>query len=343
MSIDFTASTVFTRTIVNAAVRLGADKDVLLEQVGIAPEILGEPESRVLSAVHIPLLEAAVAMTGNDHVGLRAGEWISPDPANVIYYLFLNSPTLGEGLDLAERYYPILSDTAILKVDPAESIVHLILGSISPVPSFSRQINEWTIATWITMLRKYAGSGFNPVEVRFSNPAPEDLSELKNSFRAPLEFEHPSSEIIVRLEDLRIPNPTGGDPHLLFILEQHAQRRLQQLMGMDSFLVALREDLLNRLTGKSVDLADVSKALAMSGRVLQRRLKSFGTSYREVLEISRKEIAITYLRDSRLGLKEIGSWLGFSTPGSFYRAFNRWFGTTPAEFRKKLEIDASEV
>jgi len=337
MAGERTSSTIFARTIVNAAVRLGADKAELLERVGISPDVLDAPETRVPTEKHIPLLEESARMTGDEHIGLRAGEWVSPDPANTIYYLFLNSPTMGEGIVAVGKYFRLYSDTAMITIEREGENLRLGIGSSAVVPEFSRHVMEWTLATWLTMGRKYAGDTFCPIEVRFWNPPPEDDSELTRFFRAPLVFGYPRTEMVFPVSIMAIPHRNGeGDPVLLKMLQQHVEQQIEQLAGVDPFLHALREEVSRRLNGEKFDLSDVARALGMSGRSLQRKLKENNTSYREVLEARQKEAAIDDLRDYRLSLLEVSHRLGFSSQGAFYEAFHRWYGTTPAEFRRML-------
>ena len=334
---EYTTSTIFTRNIIFGAVRLGADKGELLKSVGISLETLETPDTRVPSVAHMVLLEEAARTTGNDHVGLHAGRWVSADPANIIYYLFLNSPTYGEGVQIVAKYYRYFSTTAFLNLEQEGEIIRIGLGSATVAAKFTRHVNEWAMATWMAMARLFVGEHFAPSEVRFANPAPKDDKELREFFRAPVEFDHPVTELIFPQSAMDLPNQAGeGDMELLRILEKHIQHQIEQAGGGDPFLTLLREEIDRRLTGEKFDLPSVAQALNLGVRSLQRKLREHDLSYRNVLEARQKEAAVGDLRDPRFTLLEVSGRLGFSSQGAFYKAFHRWYGTTPAEFRRKI-------
>ena len=244
---------------------------------------------------------------------------------------------MGDGLRLMEKYYPVLSDTARLQLHMDGEWARVTLASIAPVPTFSRQVNEWTLAAWVTGLRMYAGENYNPLQARFANARPNNTTEQDRVFRSPLGFDFPHTELILRTEDLEIPHPTGeGDPSLVLMLEQHASGQIERASHADPFLMDLRKELLARLDGKELALSDVAGGLGMSERTLQRKLQSYNSTFSELLESLRKEIAADLLRDIRIGVKEISLKLGFSSTSAFYKAFHRWYKTTPAEFRRML-------
>ena len=337
MTYEKTSSTAFTRNIVEAAVGLGVNKSALLENIGITEEDLASPDARVSSVAHVKLINEAVRLTGNDHFGLYAGSKISPDPANMIYYLFMNSPTFGEALQISAKYYHQYSDSMFAKIVQERNEIRVCLGSFEALPTFPRQINEWVLATWVAMGRKFEGDHHAPLKVRFTNPPPKDDSVLKEFFRAPLEFNCAKTELLYPLSAMETPPQNApGDLALRDIMERHIQIQLERKIKSDSFLKALRDEVASRLASNKFDLPLAAKALGMSGRSLQRRLKGYGTSYRKVVEATQKEAGGEILRDQGLSLGEVTHRLGFASQAAFYRAFHRWHGTTPAEFRRKI-------
>lgn len=83
------------------------------------------------------------------------------------------------------------------------------------------------------------------------------------------------------------------------------------------------------------ELPALARSLGMSERSLRRRLDELGTSFRDVLDAVRKELALNHVKDRRLSLSEVAFLLGFSEPSTFHRAFKRWTGDTPAAFRAR--------
>ena len=339
MAVQTTSSTAFTRNIVEGAIRLGVNKADLLKTIGISEQTLASPEARVSSVAHVYLLNEAVRLTGDEHFGLRAGSWISPDPANMIYYLFMHSPTFGEGVEISAKYFHQYSDSLFAEVKQEGDIVRVCLGSYEVLPTFPRQINEWILATWMAMARKFAGEDFSPQKVHFTNKQPNEGAVLRDFFRAPVEFNHPRTEMIYPKSAMgTLPQAGAGDLALREIMERNVQYQIEQAAGVDPFMRTLREEIVQRVAVEKIEIETIARTLGLSGRSLQRKLKEFGTTYRKVLDSILQNLAVDLLRDRRLSLGDVIHKLGFSSQAAFYRAFYRWFETTPAEFRRKLAI-----
>jgi AraC-like DNA-binding protein len=113
-------------------------------------------------------------------------------------------------------------------------------------------------------------------------------------------------------------------------------------MGVRTLAEQVRAVLIEQLAGE-VSPALVAAALGMSGRSLQRRLKDFGTSYAELLEETRRELACAYLRSHTYSVTEIAFLLGFDDSSAFARAFRRWTGDTPSGFRSQSLAEAQRA
>ena len=300
------------------------------------------PEARVSSVTNAILLNEVVQISGDDHFGLHAGAKIGPDPANLIYYLFMNSPTLGEGLGISAKYFHQYSDSLFATIEHEETVVRVCLGSFEALPTFPRQINEWILATWVAMARRYAGQSLSPLKVYFTNKAPKNTRVLEDFFSAPVAFDQPNCELHFSRSHMSIQPQAGpADLALRNIMERQIQEQLERSAGSDQFLWRLREEVANRMAGKDADLPTVARVLGLSGRSLQRKLKDRGTSYRNIVEATQKRFGVDLLRDERLTLEEISHRLGFSNQAAFHRAFHRWFDATPTEFRWKMSASAS--
>ena len=91
---------------------------------------------------------------------------------------------------------------------------------------------------------------------------------------------------------------------------------------------------------EAASLSAVASELRLPGRTLQRRLAAEGTSFAALLDSVRHELAIEHMADPRTSLAEIAFALGFADQAGFHRAFMRWTGRTPGEYRKRLASEA---
>jgi len=125
------------------------------------------------------------------------------------------------------------------------------------------------------------------------------------------------------------------DPVLRHLLEVQADAVLSRLSPRTGFASDVQRVLASRVAGGDASVSAVGREFAMSDRTLQRRLAAEGVSYQDLLDDARKEAAGRYLRDSTLAIGEVAYLVGYSEPAPFHRAFKRWYGVTPQDFRRK--------
>jgi AraC-like DNA-binding protein len=123
------------------------------------------------------------------------------------------------------------------------------------------------------------------------------------------------------------------------VLEQHADEIAQRLPVADGVTLEVRRALASRIAQGDVQIEGVARALGTSTRSLQRRLSAAGVTYQELLDQTRREAANTYLRAAALSIGEVAYLLGYSEAAAFHRAFKRWTGMGPQEFRDRHRQD----
>ena len=137
--------------------------------------------------------------------------------------------------------------------------------------------------------------------------------------------------------------PLGqADAQLRQLLDAHADRLLGQLNQGHSVLDRARRELARQLPEQGADLELLAHSLQLSARTLQRRLREAGLSFSELLDETRQQLVLHYLRDPALELAEIAFLVGFSEAGSLARAFRRWTGQSPGAYRQSLLDSASQ-
>jgi AraC-like DNA-binding protein len=186
----------------------------------------------------------------------------------------------------------------------------------------------------LTISRNIAGQQIVPREVAFPFPRPADTEAYRSCFRAPLHFDRPQGALLLSRGDLDLP-VTTGDPTLRGYLEQLADQALGSIIAPSSFADRVRQVLWTRLSAGRPSLEQMSAKLGLSVRTVQRRLHQEGTSFADLLEEFRREMASHLLRDPSLAAYEIAFLLGYSDPSTFFRAFRRWYGVSPQEFRRR--------
>lgn len=127
---------------------------------------------------------------------------------------------------------------------------------------------------------------------------------------------------------------TSVNPGLSMALEQHATRLLAELPSPATFEVRVREQIVASLGSGSTSATQIAERLRLSERTLRRRLRESGVAFSDLLAEVRRDLAARYLGDPSLSITEVGLLLGFSDTSSFQRAFRRWYGVPPSEYRR---------
>src|SRR5512133_729216 len=172
--------------------------------------------------------------------------------------------------------------------------------------------------------------------VAFRHPRPANTSEHQRLFGREPFFSADVSALEWDRSALEWEVP-GTDPALSRILERHAQALLAEKPELgQAYADRVRTVLASALAGGTTTLESVATRLAMSARTLQRRLTSEGVTFDGLPDAVRLQLAVRYLTEPKVAISEVAYLLGYSEPSPFHRAFRRWTGTTPSEFRRTV-------
>ena len=163
---------------------------------------------------------------------------------------------------------------------------------------------------------------------------PTDTREHARIFGCPLRFAQPCYRVVLPAAALDAPL-IQPDPAMRELTQRLADQQLHALPRDEGWLAQARALIARRLQRPPVEIDGVAAQLALSTRSLQRRLQGEGLSFSELVEQVRRELAEQHLADRTLDLADIALLLGYSEQSAFQRAFKRWTGLTPAQWRAR--------
>jgi AraC-like DNA-binding protein len=330
---DATIQAKAVEKIAKAALPRGVTPQELYGAVGFDPAVLTNPDHRIPFAQVVSLYEQGAALTGDDAFGLHLGE-ADPKAFDVLGYSVINSPTFGEALDRVVRYNFIWtngSSFAIHKTGASARITYLYLD---PTITEHRHDAEMTFAAIAALGRAVTAVDWFPQSVSFQHREPRDISEHQRIFGCQVRFGAPDNELVFDSAVLRLPI-IKADPGLCAVLDRHAEELLAKYPREDRLIDRLRKIIRDELNGGDAGLEHVATQLGMSARTLQRKLREQNASHQEVLDQMRRDLAMRYLREPEMAICEVAYLLGFSESSALHRAFKRWTGMTPSEFRRQ--------
>ncbi|MBB6340484.1 AraC-like DNA-binding protein [Pseudomonas fluvialis] len=331
-------SVAYLQGLVDYLARLGIEPAQLLARAQLSPEILAQRDQRIAASTYLELLGQGVRLSGDDCLGLHLGEAIRPGYYGVLGYLIMSCPTLADALHRQARYAALVGNLGHIELEDwpqGDSPEPLVVHRWTPLlPQQQRQIAEETLAGWVTFGRWVTGLEEPPLEVHFQHPVPADTREHQRLFRCPVKFSQTQNALIFPKRLLSLPLGQA-DAQVRLMLDAYADRRLSEIEQGHSVLDRARALLARQLPEQGIELEQLAAQLALSPRTLQRRLREAGLSFSQLVDETRQQLVLHYLRDPALELADIAFLVGFSEAGSLARAFRRWTGQTPAEYRRQ--------
>jgi AraC-like DNA-binding protein len=309
----------------------GIDPLGVLALVGLDGCLFDDPENR-LSIEHLEKLLAVCArMTRCPHFGLLVGQRFDMRSLGLLGQLMRNSPTLHDALRLAALYLDVQDRGAVsLTLDLGEGKSALGYSLFAIRSLASDQILDGSIAIQYLLLRKLCGPTWKPVLVQLAHSRPADSKPWQQFFRARLQFDAPISAIVFDSRWLDRPI-AGADPALFAAISReieaaHPQHALP-------FLAQVRRALHAMIFTGCASTANLARLFNFHERTLRRRLVDEGVTVRGLVGEARRELAHRLLRETKLPISEIAEVLSYSDVTVFARAFRRWSGTSPREWR----------
>ncbi|MCA9726635.1 MAG: AraC family transcriptional regulator [Candidatus Eisenbacteria bacterium] len=313
---------------------LGHDPAPLFMAAGIPLPSEGEdPDARIATPAVLTLLDAAASATGDPNLALHIAQSAEVASYDLHAYAFLSSRNLGDGFDRLCRYQRLIHDTTRVvreRRGHRQVIRHLLPGG-GAIPRHSA---EFLIGSWVRFARLATQTQWAPGEVRFAHPAPPDAAEHARFFLSPVRFGTGENAIVADDAALAIPC-TAAESGLSAMLDRVADEAMRKMPeSPDSVADRVRRALLPELRGGEPTPAAAAAHMRVSVRTLQRQLAAEGTTFRDLLDQLRHELAIRHLESSRHAIGEIAFLLGFAEVSTFHRAFKRWAGKSPSEYRR---------
>lgn len=321
--------------------RHGVASAALLERAQLSPQLLAQRDQRIAASTYLELLGLGVQLSGDDCLGLHLGEAVRPGYYGVLGYLIMSCATLADALHRQARYAALVGNLGRVELadePPREGLEPQVAHSWQPLlAQQQRQLSEETLAAWVTFGHWISGLDVPPSEVRFQHAAPADTREHQRIFRCPVLFGQADNALV--FPKRLLSTPLGqADAQVRLMLDAYADRLLGEIQQGHSVLDRARLELARQLPEAGADLGLIAARLALSPRTLQRRLREAGLSFNQLVDETRQQLVLHYLRDPALELAEIAFLVGFSEPGSLARAFRRWTGQSPGEYRRHLGL-----
>ena len=308
------------------------DPDRIYSRLSIDPSLFAEPGTRLSFARMGKLWEAAVAATGDPMFGLEVGSRARPTDFYVLGHAWLASSTLYGAFSRLCRYRHVIStapgvDQLVPHEDGYDFTENFVESDLLP----PRVARDGGYAALFGLCDAVTAEPVRPLRVALTVPVENASARYDELFQCPIEYGSDREHWIYSREAMQTPL-TGSVPEVATAIDRIAERYIESLEEGE-VSTAVRSLLVKLLPSGKTDQEAIAGRLYRSTSTLQRQLNAEGTSYRDVLESTRRELAEEYLKEGGLSKAEIAFMVGFSDQSNFARAFKRWTGMSPGEYQ----------
>jgi AraC-like DNA-binding protein len=324
----------------------GVSSAAALHGVGLSPHELQSPATLVSVTQVVIAYRNALRLSRDPNFAFQSGLRTHVASYGMYGFAILSSMDFRQTMHFAVRYHPLA--TPLVRLRFAEEGRRAI-WTIDPRPHpavdarLYRFVVELQFGVLISLHRDVMGSSFHPMslEVTFEPTRPDPRTQYETIFGCPITFRQPANRLLFEAAWLDEVPGFGNEVTYASVLAlcDDLHDRLQNRVGVAG---KVRGILLARL-GRNMSLQDVAAHVGIPERTLRRKLREEGTSFREIVDQLRAEVAVKYLSDTQMTIDDIASALGFSETANFRQAFRRWKRASPRDYRQTLQGERPTV
>lgn len=331
----------FIQPLEHALLEQGHDPAPLLARYGLDAERLAEPGGRLSIPRYMHLGHAAIALSGDPALGLGMGRHNRLGQTGLAGVTAAQAPSVGEAARTLLRFEPLYAANyrgqSSFHEDPHGAWLRFY--SISPYNDYNRFVVDSVLSGWLAAFSTLVATPLSAERIDIEFAAP-DYAAQYDRLSAQVQFNAETNQLRLSRATLELRNPAHCPStwqQLLHLCEQQLLERTR-IRSLGERIAHLLGPLLNG--GREPDLQEVATHLQLPTWTLRRKLAEEGTQFRAILNDTRRDLAMTYIRDTELAFGEIAYLLGFASAEAFQRAFKRWSGLTPGEFRRQQRRSA---
>jgi AraC-like DNA-binding protein len=311
----------------------GLAPEPLFRAAGIDPKIISDPHAHIDRPQSDLLIRTLAARIPDPAFGLQAAHCWHPSNLGALGYAWLSSSTLRTALKRLVRYWRIVIADVTVRLDESPdgvAFVHLP-PALDPILEAVR--GDMVMAILHDMCRKNFGGAFTPRRVAFRRAAPAATGSYEAFFGCPVSFGADANRLLIGVAEADHALPTGNRD----LAAMHDRALVEQLARLDAkdVMARFRASLLERMTSGDLSEDNLARDLHMSRRSLQRRLAEAEATYQSLVDETRRDMALRYLDDPGKSATDIAFLLGYSQQSAFTRAFRRWTGKSPSQYRSR--------
>jgi AraC-like DNA-binding protein len=318
------------------AVRFAQEKiavPIMLRRAGLPPGLFQQEKIYVTTAELFALWRTVAEMSPDPGFGLKLGTELRFERSHPVAIAGVCSRTFGDALQRLARYKQLTCPEEIRVQRKARetSVEILFIEAKETQPDIMVDLG----LSWILGVGRQGSDGeITPLRLELTRVV-KHRAMLESHFGCRVRFRADRNALIFHSGDLDRPFVTYNE-ELVTLIGTQLDSQLKEQSTSNNVTEQVKRTLRQLLAGRRPTLPDVAQELGLGARTLQRRLTDEGTSFQQVVEDTRRELACHYLKQSSMELNEAAFLVGFEDANSFFRAFHNWEGTSPGAWRSRI-------
>jgi len=312
----------------------GIDPEPLYKKAGIDPKLMYNPNARISVHNVDKLWEQAASVIEDPCFAVKMADFWHPSQIGALGYAWLASSTLRRAFNRAVRYIHVVTEDLNLQVTdtPAGLKVSVDLeDSIFTLP----QHHDLVLTILMHMCRFNYGEELLATEIKLARPEPECSSKITDYFRSDVQFDAEQSSLTITRADADLVL-ASANKQIALVHDEMLMKYLIEIKQGD-IVQQVKSIILDNLPDGQVTDKLVASELNLSERSMQRRLKEHQTTFRYLLDSVREMVAKQYIENPMNRMGDIAFLIGFSEQSAFSRAFKKWTGKSPIEYRNSID------
>jgi len=270
---------------------------------------------------------------------VRVGQQMVLDDYDVLGLAWKTCLSPRDMFKRCERFFILMTDTQLYKVQDHGETGNITIYRDAPRRGIEIS-NESSIVATLTVIHKLTGVDIRPLCVCFTHRAPDDITLYEEYFSCEVKFGQEYNRLIFRSEDLDTRSLKADNSINRFMIDRLTEKAGSTEVAANKLLNDTRALIKDALPSGIPFAADIGRHLGMSTRTLSRRLSEKGTTYRQLVQDTQESVSTDLIKNSSESISEIAFQTGFSEQSAFNRAFKRWTGKSPLEYRKESASSA---
>ncbi len=310
----------------------GHDKDDFFRRANIDESLFHDPEARLSEEDFERITELAAAITSDDTFGLHQGQNIEVSDLGILGFVMLHSKTIGQALVAYQKYNVVICNAYNISWQAEGEDVILEMSYNHPHRHPARHCMEDMLSSLYHLMMRLSCRTISLKEVQFTHLLSSEIDEYTSVLGITPQFDQNSSMIRMSKDILEYPI-LFADSKLLGTFEVIAEEAKLRFMQGRIFSDQLYTWIMKCMPISFPSLKDTARAFKMSVRSIQTRLQQENTTYQDIMNRVRTELAVGYLAKPEFKIGEVAYLLHFSEPSAFQSAFKKWTGVTPRQYR----------